>query len=183
MIYPACGEAVKASTINKSNAQHAILFEAISLILALDCSRDLLNSSVTALGKFLSVKVGCGSCWRGGGYGAGPCSAAHRTSLAVAVCAAVQVMLPSQLHWICQHIQWHLESFDCCCCKHGLPSNRQQQQVSAAHCSLGHTDGLVMHDCQEPNIRYLALENLTRLALVPEVLESIQAHQLGSSAN
>eukprot|EP00775_Hariotina_reticulata_P003331 gene3331-3608_t len=85
LIFNACGDSVKASTINKSNAQHAILFEAISLILALDCSRELLNSSVTTLGKFLSVK--------------------------------------------------------------------------------------------EPNIRYLALENLTRLALVPEVLESIQAHQ------
>lgn len=31
---------------------------------------------------------------------------------------------------------------------------------------------------QEPNIRYLALENLTRLALVPEVLESIRTHQV-----
>jgi hypothetical protein len=31
---------------------------------------------------------------------------------------------------------------------------------------------------QEPNIRYLALENLTRLALVPEVLESIREHQV-----
>jgi hypothetical protein len=30
---------------------------------------------------------------------------------------------------------------------------------------------------QEPNIRYLALENMTRLALVPEVLESIRGHQ------
>lgn len=52
-----CSEITKSSTINKSNAQHAILFEAISLILALDCSRDLLASSVTSLGRFLSVKV------------------------------------------------------------------------------------------------------------------------------
>lgn len=44
--------------MNKSNAQHAILFEAISLILALDFSKDLLNSSVSSLGRFLSVKVG-----------------------------------------------------------------------------------------------------------------------------
>jgi hypothetical protein len=38
-----------------------------------------------------------------------------------------------------------------------------------------------LHLCclQEPNIRYLALENLTRLALVPEVLESIRPHQVG----
>lgn len=35
-----------------------------------------------------------------------------------------------------------------------------------------------LHYLQEPNIRYLALENLTRLALVPEVLESISAHQV-----
>jgi hypothetical protein len=52
-----CSEINKSSTINKSNAQHAILFEAISLILALDCSRDLLASSVNSLGRFLSVKV------------------------------------------------------------------------------------------------------------------------------
>jgi AP-2 complex subunit alpha len=43
--------------VNKSNAQHAILFEAISLILAQDFSKDLLNSSVSSLGRFLSVKV------------------------------------------------------------------------------------------------------------------------------
>lgn len=43
--------------MNKSNAQHAILFEAISYILALDFSRDLLSSSVSSLGRFLSVKV------------------------------------------------------------------------------------------------------------------------------
>jgi AP-2 complex subunit alpha len=51
----ACGD--KSSTVNKSNAQHAILFEAISLILALDFSKDLLTSSVSSLGRFLSVKV------------------------------------------------------------------------------------------------------------------------------
>eukprot|EP00878_Enallax_costatus_P038873 GHUV01044361.1.p1 GENE.GHUV01044361.1~~GHUV01044361.1.p1 ORF type:complete len:317 (+),score=114.18 GHUV01044361.1:444-1394(+) len=84
-IFNSCAETGKSSTVNKTNAQHAILFEAISLILALDCSKDLLASSVTTLGRFLSVK--------------------------------------------------------------------------------------------EPNIRYLALENLTRLALVPEVLESITPHQ------
>lgn len=90
-IFNLCSEITKSSTINKSNAQHAILFEAISLILALDCSRDLLASSVTSLGRFLSVK--------------------------------------------------------------------------------------------EPNIRYLALENLTRLALVPEVLDSIRPHQSTILAN
>lgn len=54
----ACAETSKSSTVNKSNAQHAILFEAISFILALDFSRDLLASSVASLGRFLSVKVG-----------------------------------------------------------------------------------------------------------------------------
>lgn len=54
----ACGETAKSSTVNKSNAQHAILFEAISLILAQDFSKDLLNSSVSSLGRFLTVKVG-----------------------------------------------------------------------------------------------------------------------------
>lgn len=43
--------------MNKANAQHAILFEAISLVLALDLSRDLLASSVASLGNFLTVKV------------------------------------------------------------------------------------------------------------------------------
>eukprot|EP00879_Flechtneria_rotunda_P008959 GHRR01009380.1.p1 GENE.GHRR01009380.1~~GHRR01009380.1.p1 ORF type:complete len:1159 (+),score=411.60 GHRR01009380.1:174-3479(+) len=86
-----CGDTAKSSTINKSNAQHAILFEAISLILALDLNRDLLATGVTNMGRFLSVK--------------------------------------------------------------------------------------------EPNIRYLALENLTRLALVPEVLESIRSHQSTILAN
>lgn len=36
---------------------------------------------------------------------------------------------------------------------------------------------------QEPNIRYLALENLTRLALVPEVLDSIRPHQVRQHSN
>lgn len=53
----ACGEPSKPSMINKSNAQHGILFEAIALILALDFSRDLLAASVAALARFLSVKV------------------------------------------------------------------------------------------------------------------------------
>lgn len=56
-MHPGCGESAKSSTVNKSNAQHAILFEAISYILALDFSRDLLSSSVSSLGRFLSVKV------------------------------------------------------------------------------------------------------------------------------
>ena len=43
--------------MNKANAQYAILFEAIALCLALDFSKDLLASSVTALGRFMSVRV------------------------------------------------------------------------------------------------------------------------------
>jgi len=84
-IFNACGDAGRGNNVNKANAQYAILFEAIALCLALDFSKDLLASSVTALGRFMSVR--------------------------------------------------------------------------------------------EPNIRYLALENMTRLALVPEVLESIRGHQ------
>lgn len=113
--------------MNKSNAQHAILFEAISLILALDFSKDLLNSSVSSLGRFLSVKVGSNS---------------------------VGVLIRP---WQCKH--------------------------PVLNAGTGHKWTLISTCCvlaclQEPNIRYLALENLTRLALVPEVLESIREHQV-----
>lgn len=80
-----CAEGAKSTNVNKSNAQHAILFEAIALCLHYDTSKDLLTSSVSALGKFLTVK--------------------------------------------------------------------------------------------EPNIKYLALENMSRLALVPEILAAIRQHQ------
>jgi hypothetical protein len=53
-----------------------------------------------------------------------------------------------------------------CVCRHGLA-------CTYFRCNIGPV-WLV----QEPNIRYLALENLTRLALVPEVLESIREHQV-----
>jgi hypothetical protein len=120
--------------VNKSNAQHAILFEAISYILALDFSKDLLASSVASLGRFLSVKV---RCWR-----ARVCMKACRSGWPDPPRCKVVVrgMLSSQ----------HMRVLACAC----------------------------VRDAQEPNIRYLALENLTRLALVPEVLESIAAHQV-----
>ncbi|CAK0759184.1 hypothetical protein CVIRNUC_002678 [Coccomyxa viridis] len=45
-----------AKNINKNNAQHAIVFEAIGLALALDADPDLLNAGVSLLGKFISVR-------------------------------------------------------------------------------------------------------------------------------
>jgi len=34
-----------------------------------------------------------------------------------------------------------------------------------------------IHCAQEPNAKYLALETLARLALIPEILEAIRVHQ------
>jgi hypothetical protein len=78
--------------VNKSNAQHAILFEAISLILAQDFSKDLLGSSVSSLGRFLTVKVGA---WGG------------RASCMPAVCNVLAVMR-SQFHAPAQQQQQHM---------------------------------------------------------------------------
>lgn len=70
---------------NKSNAQHAILFEAITVCLHMELDQELLTQSVALLGKFLSTS--------------------------------------------------------------------------------------------DPNVKYLALENMSRLALIPEMLEAIKRHQ------
>ena len=45
-----------AKNINKNNAQHAIVFEAVALALALEADAELLGSSVALLGKFISVR-------------------------------------------------------------------------------------------------------------------------------
>ena len=45
-----------AKNINKNNANHAIVFEAIALALALEADTDLLTASVGLLGKFISVR-------------------------------------------------------------------------------------------------------------------------------
>ena len=74
-----------AKNANKSNAQHAVLFEAIALCLHMEVDQELLSQSVALLGKFLTMS--------------------------------------------------------------------------------------------DPNIKYLALENMSRLALVPEMLEAIKRHQ------
>lgn len=52
---PAAGNEV-AKNINKNNAQHAIVFEAVSLALAMDADTELLQASVSLLGKFISVR-------------------------------------------------------------------------------------------------------------------------------
>lgn len=54
-VWPATGNEV-AKNINKNNAQHAIVFEAVSLALAIDADKDLLQASVSLLGKFISVR-------------------------------------------------------------------------------------------------------------------------------
>lgn len=48
---------------------------------------------------------------------------------------------------------------------------------AAEHCWAG------LFVLQEPNLKYLALENLARLVLVPEVLEAIKGHQQTIIAN
>lgn len=55
-IIVSCGDGASSKNVNKSNAQHAILFDAIMLCLHLDTDRNLLSSCVAALGKFLTVK-------------------------------------------------------------------------------------------------------------------------------
>lgn len=45
-----------AKNINKNNAQHAIVFEAVALALAMEVDEELLASSVGLLGKFISVR-------------------------------------------------------------------------------------------------------------------------------
>lgn len=52
---PCTGNEV-AKNINKNNAQHAIVFEAVSLALAMDADTELLQASVSLLGKFISVR-------------------------------------------------------------------------------------------------------------------------------
>ena len=45
-----------AKNVNKNNAQHCIVFEAVALALALEADQDLLVSAVSLLGKFISVR-------------------------------------------------------------------------------------------------------------------------------
>lgn len=44
------------TNVNKSNAQHAIVFEAVALALAVDAETDILTQAVGLLGKFISVR-------------------------------------------------------------------------------------------------------------------------------
>ena len=45
-----------AKNVNKNNAQHAIVFEAVALALAIDADKDVLEASVSLLGKFIGVR-------------------------------------------------------------------------------------------------------------------------------
>lgn len=47
--------ATKAN-VNKSNAQHAIIFEAVALAVAVDADQEVLTQAVGLLGKFISVR-------------------------------------------------------------------------------------------------------------------------------
>ena len=51
-----CAGTEVAKNINKNNAQHAIVFEAVALALALEADAELLGASVALLGKFISVR-------------------------------------------------------------------------------------------------------------------------------
>lgn len=42
--------------MNKSNAQHAIIFEAVALALAVDADTEILSQAVSLLGKFITVR-------------------------------------------------------------------------------------------------------------------------------
>ncbi len=42
--------------MNKSNAQHAIIFEAVALALAVDADTEILGQAISLLGKFISVR-------------------------------------------------------------------------------------------------------------------------------
>lgn len=43
--------------LNKNNAQHAIVFEAVALALAIEADTEVLNAGVALLGKFITVRV------------------------------------------------------------------------------------------------------------------------------
>ncbi len=51
--------------VNKSNAQHGILFEAITLAMAVARDDELLASCVASLARFLTAKVRSGAVWWG----------------------------------------------------------------------------------------------------------------------
>ena len=53
---PLCAGTEVAKNVNKNNAQHAIVFEAVALALALEADAELLISAVSMLGKFISVR-------------------------------------------------------------------------------------------------------------------------------
>jgi AP-2 complex subunit alpha len=42
--------------VNKNNASHAVLFEAIALVMHLDADKDLMSQCVALLGKFVAVR-------------------------------------------------------------------------------------------------------------------------------
>ncbi len=42
--------------MNKSNAQHAVIFEAVALALAVDADTEILSQAVSLLGKFITVR-------------------------------------------------------------------------------------------------------------------------------
>ena len=42
--------------VNKSNAQHAVIFEAVALALAVDADTEILSQAVSLLGKFITVR-------------------------------------------------------------------------------------------------------------------------------
>lgn len=52
---PAGGEG-SSKNVNKGNAQHAIVLEAIALALAVDAGTELLAAGVALLGKFIGLR-------------------------------------------------------------------------------------------------------------------------------
>lgn len=56
MLTIAASDGNTKQNVNKSNAQHAVIFEAVALALAVDADTEILSQAVSLLGKFITVR-------------------------------------------------------------------------------------------------------------------------------
>lgn len=56
MLLIAASDGNTKQNVNKSNAQHAVIFEAVALALAVDADTEILSQAVSLLGKFITVR-------------------------------------------------------------------------------------------------------------------------------
>lgn len=142
--------------MNKNNAVHAIVFEAVAVAIALD-EPELMAMGVALLAKFLSVSTGTAQLCTF------LCLAALRCCTAQVSCRC-SILLSC---WTCA-VQLHRTlrtaaraSHQCC---PGLASVKHlPNPVSLAN---------PPPQVREPNLKYLALENMARLAEVPAVVDT-----------